>query len=258
MIKRAVNKWFAHQTYCNDAEINILCFVFAGGSPSFFAPWRTLFPENVNFLPVLYPGRETRAKEKIPENPDELISQFIKDNPTLFEKPYAIWGHCSGSLLGLELAYRKSLEGRPPKAFIVSGCEAPQYALRLLPEVKESFAEVKDEDILKSLIGYNLMPRDMIENSAFRSYFLPIYRSDLSMFSKYRYDDRKKLDCPALIMNGTEDIMLKHENIEEWKNCFLKNVQMLYYSGEHYFVNDHKQEVMEKILEFSKTGKVIL
>lgn len=252
MIKKATNKWFAHCTSRPDAEINILCFVFAGGSPSFFAPWTPLFPEKVNFLPVLYPGREVRIKEKVPDNSEELIKQFIKDNPKVFEKPYIIWGHCSGSLLGLELAYAKSLEGRPPEAFIVSGCEAPQYALRLIPDVKESFDEVSTDDILKSLRAYNLMPDDMLDNPVFRSYFMPIYRSDLSMFSKYRYDNRKKLDCPALVMNGTEDIMLKRENIEKWKDCFSGNVEMLWYSGKHYFVNDHKEEVMDKICEFCK------
>lgn len=256
MIKKSVNKWFSHQSIYPDAEINLLCFVFAGGSPSFFAPWKNLFPKNINFLPVLYPGRETRIKEQVPDNPKEIITQFIKDNHKIFEKPYAIWGHCSGSLLGFELAYTKSLEGNAPIAFIASGCEAPQYALRLIPQVKNSFSEVKDEDILKSLIAYNLMPRDMIENPAFRNYFLPTYRADLGMFSKYQHDNKKKLGCPALIMNGTNDIMLKSENIDKWKNSFLSDIQMLYYPGEHYFVNDHKEEIMNKICESLKMGGV--
>lgn len=58
MIKRSLNKWISHQRITDKGEINLLCFVFAGGSPSFFAPWKNSFPEWVNFIPVLYPQRE--------------------------------------------------------------------------------------------------------------------------------------------------------------------------------------------------------
>ena len=32
MIKRSQNKWIAHQRISDKGEINLLCFVFAGGS----------------------------------------------------------------------------------------------------------------------------------------------------------------------------------------------------------------------------------
>lgn len=249
MIKKSKSKWFSHRTNHPEAKINLICFVFAGGSPSFFAPWRSLFPSNINLIPILYQGRETRTKEILPEHPEQLIQQLIKDEPSLFDKPYALWGHCSGSLLGLELAYTMIEKGNPPIGFIVSGCEAPQHALRLLPSVKESFDEVKDEDIISSLRVYNLLPEDMLDNPVFRNYFLPTYRADLSMFSKYKYENRSKLTCPALIMNGTEDIMLKKENIDEWDSVFVSPI-MKFYSGEHYFVNDHKEDVKDSICKF--------
>lgn len=252
MIKRKTKKWFAHAVFHENAELNILCFVFAGGSPSFFSPWRKLCPESCNLIPVLYPGRETRNGEKMPDTLEELLMQFIKDNPDLFEKPYAIWGHCSGSLLGLELAYTQILSGNPPEVFIVTGSESPKYALRLIPDIKESFDEVSDDDILLSLKSYNLMPEDMLNNPDFRKYFLPIYRADLSMFSKYHYDDSKKLDCPALIMNGDDDKLLIPKNVDKWQECFSQEIKMLNFSGGHYFVNDHKEEVIQEILNFLK------
>lgn len=256
MIKRNKNKWFAHQTSNPEAKLNLLCFVFAGGSPSFFAPWKTIFPSTVNLMPVLYPGRESRAAEILPDTMEELVETFSKESGGVMEKPYAIWGHCSGALLGFKLAMAQTAADNPPAAFIVSGCEAPQYALRLIPEVRDDFSEVKDEDILKSLSAYGLMPQDMIENPVFRNYFLPIYRRDLEMFSKYRHKS-STLGCRALIMNGTEDHMLKQEYIDKWNDCFDSAPTFLSFSGKHYFVNDHKEEVAKKILDFCFEGRYI-
>ncbi len=257
MIKRKRNKWFAHETMHENAELNILCFVFAGGSPSFFSPWRQLCPDSVNLLPVLYPARESRGKEIMPDTLEELLEQFKKENPTVFEKPYVIWGHCSGSLIGLELAFEQSQAGNPPKAFIVTGSESPEYALRLIPDIRESFDEVSDDDILLSLKSYHLMPPDMLENPDFRKYFLPIYRADLNMFSKYHYNADKKLDCPALVMNGDADKLLMPEHVEKWQDCFSQKVKFMEFSGEHYFVNDHKEEVFQQIEKFCQKGNII-
>ena len=120
MIKRSQNKWIAHQRISDKGEINLLCFVFAGGSPSFFAQWKNIFPEWVNFIPVLYPQREKRASENMPESVEELIASFLTDNKHLTDKPYVIWGHCSGALIGMEIAVADISNGNRPDGFIIS------------------------------------------------------------------------------------------------------------------------------------------
>ena len=86
MIKRNKNKWFAHQTSNPEAKLNLLCFVFAGGSPSFFAPWKTIFPSTVNLMPVLYPGRESRAAEILPDTMEGLGEALSKERSGVIEK----------------------------------------------------------------------------------------------------------------------------------------------------------------------------
>lgn len=255
MIKRQANKWFAHQRIDENAEVNLFCFVFAGGSPSFFAPWKKYFPEYINVIPVLYPAREKRTKEPMPEEVCQLVSQFRKDNEEYLKKPYAIWGHCSGSLIGLEVAYEESKENNPPVSFIVSGCEAPEYALNRL-QIREDFSQVKDEDILNDLLLFNLMSEEMIADKTFKDYFLPIYRSDLTMFSKYKCSEEIKLSCPAMILNGSEDKMIKTECMKAWRNRFEDHIEFETLSGGHYFVNDHVSEITDKIAGFIKTEMV--
>lgn len=83
MIKRQKNKWFAHQTENRNALVNLVCFVFAGGSPSFFAPWKQLMPDWINLIPVLYPMREKRLKEPMPEDIETFVNDFFRDSKQL-------------------------------------------------------------------------------------------------------------------------------------------------------------------------------
>lgn len=255
MIKRSQNKWISHQRITDKGEINLLCFVFAGGSPSFFAPWKNSFPEWVNFIPVLYPQREKRASENMPDSVEELIASFLTDNKHLTDKPYVIWGHCSGALIGMEIAVADISNGHRPAGFIISGCEAPEHALQRLQFRDEDFSEVPDEGILGDLIHFNLMPEDMVRDPIFQKYFLPIYRADLSMFSKYTCRTNQRFDFPAIILNGHDDKMINPEKIRGWSDQFTGKVEYSEYPGEHYFVNDacNKELIRNEIIEFLET-----
>ena len=50
MIKRSVGKWFSHYKHNENAKINLFCFVFAGGSPTFFSSWKNVFSDEINVL----------------------------------------------------------------------------------------------------------------------------------------------------------------------------------------------------------------
>lgn len=252
MIKRGQNKWTAHQNITEKGEINLMCFVFAGGSPSFFAPWKKSFPDWVNFIPILYPQREKRAGETMPSSLEELTAAFIAENQVLLDKPYAVWGHCSGALIGMEIAFSESAVGNKPAGFVISGCEAPEYALQRLQFRDEDFSQVPDEGILGDLIHFNLMPEDMVRDPNFQKYFLPIYRADLTMFSKYFCRPDYIFDCPALVMNGRDDKMIHSEKIPSWTRRFTNSVKYSEYPGEHYFVNDsgNKERLKNEITTF--------
>lgn len=242
MIKRSQNPWVAHQNITEKGEINLLCFVFAGGTPSFFAPWKKSFPEWVNLIPILYPQREKRAGEIMPDSLEELTQTFILENRSLLDKPYLVWGHCSGALIGMEIAFSEGARGNPAAGFIISGCEAPEYALDRLQLRDEDFSEVPDEGILEDLLHFKLMPEDMVRDQNFQKYFLPIYRADLSMFSRYSCKPDRIFDCPALVVSGREDEMIHAEKIRGWSGRFSGPISYREYPGGHYFVNDAKNK----------------
>lgn len=247
MIRRNIGKWFSHYKYSERAKINLFCFVFAGGSPTFFSAWKNVFPDEINVLPVMYPFREKRIAEPMPLTTKELVDDFIRDNEKMLTgKPWAVWGHCSGALIGFEAAVAMQDRGDPASAFIVSGCEAPETALDRLM-LSNDFSAITDDDILNDLLLFGLVDPELVRDEDFKNYFFPIYRADLEMFRNYRYDRSKKLTVPSIVMQGTDDKMVSAERSRQWAECLGDQMQYLEYSGSHYFINDHMEEVRDQI-----------
>ncbi|SHM60482.1 condensation domain-containing protein [Ruminococcus flavefaciens] len=252
MIKKPKNKWFAHQTENKNALVNLVCFVFAGGSPSFFAPWKQLMPDWINLMPVLYPMREKRLKDSMPEDIETFVNEFFRDNKHLLDKKIVVWGHCSGSLIGMEYIRLLEENGVSPSAFIISGSEQPEYVLvRLRGDKGERpISELKDEDIIADLTKYQMMDTDMLENKVFCKYFIPLFKADLALFKGYVPEREPELSCPAVVMNGTDDKSLKWDSVEQWQEYFNTDVEFRTYPGAHYFVNDQKERIISEIADF--------
>ncbi|EFV01491.1 thioesterase domain protein [Pseudoramibacter alactolyticus ATCC 23263] len=250
MIKRSVGKWFSHYKHNENAKINLFCFVFAGGSPTFFSSWKNVFSDEINVLPVIYPFREKRMGEPMPKTVDELVRTFINENKKMLSaKPWGVWGHCSGALIGFETAYALKDSGNPASFFIVSGCESPASALDRLM-LSSDFSQITDGDILNDLLLFDLVDADLVKDEDFKRYFFPIYRADLEMFRNYIYDSNKKMEIPALVMNGTEDKMVSAERSRKWREYIGSRIEFAEFSGKHYFINDHVEEISRAISAF--------
>ncbi|HBM4377558.1 TPA: thioesterase II family protein [Enterococcus faecium] len=245
----ANNRWFAHYNIHENAKVNLFCFTFAGSSASFFAPWKNYFNKDINFIPVLYPAREKRISEPMPNKVDSLVNDFISDNKGLFKKPYAIWGHCSGALIGLEVAYREGLNGNWPIGCIISGCEPPIHVKQSL-EKRSIVSKTSDQDIIDDLSLYGLIPKTILQDEMFLKYFIPIYRKDLKVFSSYDYLRDTKLQCPALILNGSNDSLVSEKKLNDWVNYFQKEIKYKTFKGSHHFIDEHRREVSETIIKF--------
>lgn len=248
-MRKIINKWIAHSTNRENADVNLLCFTYAGGSPSFFAPWKKLFGENINLCPVLYPGRELRKNDPMPDSVEELAYEFVSENGELFSKPYAVFGHCTGALIGYEavLAARK-LFGCEPLIFFASGCESPRYAMS---EMVAGFRgkEPTNEEMLESLLEYELVDQNFAANQTFLDYYLPIYRVDLRILAAYKKESDELMDCPIFTLHGNKDRMVNSQKIASWKYYTRGELTDKVYEGKHFYVNDYKKEVCSIVSE---------
>lgn len=251
---REQRQWFAHRVLNTDAEVNFFAFPYAGGSPSMFAPWKTEISKKVNFYPVLYPNREMRKNEPMPDTVDELVNNFVNDNLSLFNSNFILFGHCTGGLI----AYKVLLEirrrsGKEPLCLIASGTESPRFMMN--NGTKE---QMEDEELIRLMVRNQLIDDSMASNPIFAQYYLPIYKSDLDMLSSYQYADNEPLECPVYAVAGEDDMVLQKEKWADWKSFSKRDVAFRTFPGKHFYLTENKNPLLQFLNEMIKERRVLL
>ncbi len=248
-----INKWIAHERYNADAEINLFCFAFPGGSASYFAPWKKKLGNEINILPVLYPQRETRAREKMYPTFEEFVIDFVNENKKILtEKSYAFFGYCGGACVAYD-CFRYAAEINLPQALfgVIASSEAPQYLKETLPEVDESESTEKIKEYLSSL---NIFDKAMLENEFFLKYYIPMFKADCDLYRTYNYR-QFRLSIALTVMRSADDTMVSEEKAKNWQNVTLHDIDFRTVDGGHFFVDKNAKLVCDIINEKLNTGR---
>ncbi|GLC83294.1 hypothetical protein LBYZC6_54080 [Lacrimispora brassicae] len=216
-----------------------------------FAPWKNEIPENINFFPVLYPGRELRKRDPMPETVDLLTAQFVDENQELFQNKFILLGHCTGTLL----AYQVLLEvrrrfGKEPLYLLASGSESPRFLMAREREMGNKV--VSNEEVIDRMVKYELVDPDTAGSVMFQKYYLPIYQMDLKMLSTYQFTQHEKLNCPIQVMYGSDDCTLRKEAVQDWKTFSEDTVEFKLFQGKHFYFAEDKMPLLGYVKELIK------
>ena len=233
--------WISHERYYDEAEYNLICFPYAGGSAAYFASLKSCIDKKINLCPVLYPGREKNAKLNIKyETIEEMAMAFVSENEHLFEKKFALLGHCTGSLVAYEteLAIEK-LYHRHAEIFFASSAPAPSCE-QFFP--KQGFS---DNEMTEYLLSNKMIDKSFVENPVYSSYFLPLMKTDLKMHLKYEpCKPYIKMNTSVNVLYGTEDMLFKNDNaINEWEYFTKNGVESSKFCGGHFYIDLCRDEV---------------
>lgn len=238
------SKWFSHYKYKENAEYNIFCFVHAGGSSGSFSNWAKYFGENINIIPVEYPMREKRFADPMPDNIQELAENLAKENADFFsDKKFAFWGHCTGGLVAFETAkYLSQNMNINAEYLFISSLTAPEFSQ--VPDI----SGMSDEEFTDFIIESGFVAKELCENKEILEYFLPIARADFAIHRSYQPDKTVKLDIPIVLFNGVDDsVNVLESQINAWSDYTSKGIEKKYYSGNHFYINEHLEEVCKEL-----------
>lgn len=250
-------KWIVYRSGGEDSQVNLLMFVYAGGSPSFFAPWKRLFDESISMCPVLYPGRELRKNEPIPSSVKEMVREFVDESMDLFSKDFVLFGQCTGAIIAYETAryvYEKC--GRFPLAFITSSMDSPRYYDCFKALYDEDGNEVGDMEIARRMVEQGIISADFLDDKKFLDYYMPIFKNDLKMFETSAKEEPFKLGCDIYCMSGTEDEFICREGLEDWANYTSGKISYTTTHGGHFYIADQKEFVSSQIKKYIETERM--
>ncbi len=235
--------WFSCYSPRVNADFRLLCFPYAGAGASVFRQWAAAADPSIEVQGVQLPGRESRLREPLLTDINLVVDALIHDAVDFLDKPFSIFGHSLGALIGFEFTRRlQSLSLPLPQRLFVSARQAPQVLLHgekthLLPE-----SHLKEE-----LRHYAGTPEVVLQDNDLMRILLPIIRADLAMNETYNYTPGSPIPCPISAFVGLKDSKISISSIEAWTAQTSQDFEAYYFDGNHFFIKQDYPSILNFI-----------
>lgn len=239
----SASRWLVRPRPNPSARLRLFCIPFAGGGASVFRLWPESLPDNIEVCAVQLPGRETRFKEPAYSRIGPLVAALADAVEPAIDRPYAVFGHSLGALVGFELIRVLRHRGvAGPQLLIASGRTAPQLPLRrraihALPE-----REFRDE--LRRLEG---TPAAVLDHDELMGLFSPMIRADFAVNESYSYTAEAPLDCPVVALGGLDDPWVNRDELDAWSAETCASFECRQFPGKHFFVQTAAAAVLAAV-----------
>jgi medium-chain acyl-[acyl-carrier-protein] hydrolase len=240
------HQWIAHGISRSDAKVNLICIPYAGAGANIYGKWKEICPVEYSILPLLFPQRETRYREKMPEHVEQLAEMFVSEAKEIFEKPVVLFGHCTGATLAYEIALAADrIRGKKVAGVIASSANEPEQ----VPEEIKELMCASNEQLIAYLRKEELVEEEMLEDEDFCAYYLPVLQADFKMYGTYQLKQKKLLDCPIMTVYDPDDVKVSEKSVGAWAEYTRDDYRSYHVKGGHYYIDDLKQvlSIMQKI-----------
>ncbi len=234
-------RWLIRPQVLPDPQSRLFCLPYAGGSASVFRLWSRFAPPGVEVCSVELPGRGTRFGEQAYVHMDQLVGDLVRSMQPFLDRPYTIFGHSMGGLVGFELTRRlRALGYAPPEHLIISAASDPTG--RRAPASPLHLAS--DALVMAKLRSLNGTPAALLEDDEFMGLMLPTIRADFAVLETYRYRPEAPLAVPITVLGGIEDTSVSPSGLAGWRQLSSSGFGLQMFEGDHFFLHHFGPELV--------------
>lgn len=221
----------------------IWCFPFAGAS---YYSYRPIFKELEASYPVMYlelPGRGNRLHEPLLHTYEEVLQDIMDQMAGKVNEPFILFGHSMGAQLAIDAAHGLvSSHQLKPSRLIVSGRGAPSVIT-----MKRRYDMPKAE-FVQALTELGGIPREILDDAEFFSFFEPILRADFKAIENFAYAEKPPLDIPVIALIGDAE-ETSVEEAEAWRHTTTGPFALHVFEGGHFFILEHTDRIVKLVTE---------
>jgi surfactin synthase thioesterase subunit len=235
--------WLRNFLPAPDAALRLVCFPHAGGSASFYYPLARALSGRVDVLAVQYPGRQDRHHEPAATDLETLADRIADALGPWTDRPYALFGHSMGAIVGFETARRLQAAGRAPAELFVSGRRAPSL------DRADDLRPRTDAEVVAEIRALDGTGSSLLDDEETLRMILPALRADYGAVRRYRYRPGPALRCPVTAFTGDRDPKAEVADVDLWRDHTLGGFRMNVLPGGHFFLVDRQEDVVATIEE---------
>jgi len=205
----------------------------------------------VEVCPVQPPGRENRLSEPCLTSVADVARAAAEALEPYFDKPFAVFGHSLGALIGYELLQVLRQTGGPSaRHLIVSAHRAPDMPLPHPPTW-----HLPDDKFKQRLQELNGTPMEVLEHPELRALMLPLLRADFRLDETYSLaPDHHALDCPITVIGGTRDNDVPKSHLYRWREWTNKRFDLRMIEGDHFFLHTESSTLAAVVAAALRAG----
>lgn len=228
-------------------KIILYCFTYAGGNASFYDQLEKAISPYIQLRKMEYAGHGARHNENFYADFNELADDMYNCIKTQYTPgiPYALMGYSMGSISAIEVLTRIVLEQEmelPLHVFLAA------HEPRTKMELASFSGREADEKVKERTIKFGGIPEQLLNNRAFWRMYLPIYRADYAIIGKYSFENLSmKFQIPATVFYSEQDTPF--DEMSHWGEIFAGDCSFFCYDGNHFFIQEHCDEIARKIEE---------
>jgi len=235
-------------------KLRLFCLPFAGGNANAFREWANFLPDTVELNAVEIPGRGHRLAEPLVKQIEPLVEAIAQGIKPYLDRPFTLFGHSMGALLGFELThYLKQEFDLQPAHLFLSGRGAPDIV-----DKEEPIHNLPENEFIERIKNYNGTPKEVLEHEELMQIMIPILRSDFEVCETYRYQEKPKLTLPLTVFGGLKDSSAPSADLEAWANYTEGPFALRMFSGDHFYLLQSKADLVHAILrDINKYNKLL-
>ncbi|MGW4905304.1 thioesterase II family protein [Streptomyces sp. NPDC004270] len=225
------------------ARLRLYCLPWAGAGTVAYRSWAMSFPADVEVVPVALPGRERRMGEAPLRSAEAVADALVPVLQADIDRPYAVFGHSMGALVGHECVCRLTASGRAPALLVASGARAPH---RPLPG--GGVHSLPMDRFLREVRRLQPAPGGVMEDEELMELFGPVLQADFAVSETYLRPPGGPLGCPVSVLGGAGDPLVSRADLHAWRHHTSGPFSSYDFDGGHLFVTTAAERVRETVV----------
>ena len=233
-------RWITRPRPQPRARLRLFCLAHAGGGASAFRGWADALPADVEVCPVQLPGRENRIGEPAFDRLEPLVEALADVIDGFLDRPFALFGHSNGALIGFELARTLRARGRTePVHLFASGRRAPD-----LPADRAPIHALPQAEFLAELQELGGLPPALLEHRELLEMIVPTLRADVAIHETYGFAEQAPLAVSITGYGGVADPKVSRAQLEAWARHTAGPFTLRMFPGGHFYLQEDRDATL--------------
>jgi medium-chain acyl-[acyl-carrier-protein] hydrolase len=129
-----------------------------------------------------------------------------------------------------------------PAQLFLSGRPAPQFS-----ELTEPTWDLPEREFIKRVRQLNGTAQDVLNHPELMQLMIPLLRADFAVCETYQHQVDPPLECPITVFGGVDDVEVRYEYLEPWRELTISEFRLHVFPGDHFFVHAAQAQMVQVI-----------